>query len=869
MTLFPNHLPNRNFGRFLAWITAAVAIVAASPVAHAFISEPETIIYGRIVNRTGGQSEQLVTSGNLVWKIQRADGSEISLTGEVGELQGSSSYFVRVPHNALVVGESSTSYTLPLGLTRSSASHIEITLDNHPTRILSPASSNIDLEQALRASTYRIDLEVIFPELDSDGDGTPDWWEDLHGLDKQNSADALQDSDRDGLSNRAEFLAGSLPTHDSRHPELKTSEVIAYSSSTSIINLETIDIDSTPAQLLYTVIGLPTGGQLILRNPDTILTTGSTFTQLQINQGQLIFRHNPDQEIGSLEVSVSDENPSHPAASGNIGILLFAPSPATSPANGSEKLRLFAHHLTSNGSHHIADLSSTAGSHLLSAPSANISPAAYPAFTDSYGPEKPHILLGAAASDILSGGYSDDILSGGPGADNFIYTDPGDANDTITDFTPSQGDSIDLSSILIGDSTSLYHYVRILADGPDALLGVSINGTATGYNDLVLRLKNSQLRQTDIANLYYSGNLITGNAALPPRLSVTASATKASENGPTPSQFVIHREGPLDTDVSVGLSFSGTATNGSDFQIVSSTLLMPAGEVSITIPIIPFVDAVYENDEVIVLSLNPNPSFLLGTSMAQLVIEDLKPQLWTEVIQNIASVDGLSPATVILHRQGAIDRSVTVQLNFTGTAVKNVDYVTPPSSISFAAWDTEREIHITPKATATFGTAEAKTVLFNIKPSNSYVSNSQTNRLLIVPRIQTYESWLTSTTLGQTDPNADPGGHGMNLLLRYGFSLDPVNPTSSLAAQRMPKVEFINDYLTLRFRRNPAISDLVYQVQYSTDLVHWNQGPEFVEEITHQVAPTDPGAAVFRAKAPASANPRAAMRVVITKPENP
>ncbi len=54
-------------------------------------------------------------------------------------------------------------------------------------------------------------------DLDSDGDGMPDAWEILHGLDPDDPSDAAIDSDGDGATNLEEFIAGTDPQNpDSR-----------------------------------------------------------------------------------------------------------------------------------------------------------------------------------------------------------------------------------------------------------------------------------------------------------------------------------------------------------------------------------------------------------------------------------------------------------------------------------------------------------------------------------------------------------------------------------------------------------------------------------------------------------------------------
>jgi hypothetical protein len=62
-----------------------------------------------------------------------------------------------------------------------------------------------------RITFARVEAEwLLNPDVDADGDGMPDAWEILHGLNPA-ADDSMIDSDGDGMSNAAEYMAGTNP----------------------------------------------------------------------------------------------------------------------------------------------------------------------------------------------------------------------------------------------------------------------------------------------------------------------------------------------------------------------------------------------------------------------------------------------------------------------------------------------------------------------------------------------------------------------------------------------------------------------------------------------------------------------------------
>ncbi|MEH6542846.1 MAG: type I secretion C-terminal target domain-containing protein, partial [Porticoccaceae bacterium] len=96
------------------------------------------------------------------------------------------------------------------------------------------------------------------------------------------------------------------------------------------------------------------------------------------------------------------------------------------------------------------------------------------------------ILFGGSGDDDLTGGLGSDLLTGGLDADTFTWLsgdEAGAPTDTITDFNVGEGDVLDLSNLLIGEtntSASLDSYLDFNLVGGDTVITVDVDGAGGG-----------------------------------------------------------------------------------------------------------------------------------------------------------------------------------------------------------------------------------------------------------------------------------------------------------------------------------------------------------------------------------------------------
>lgn len=292
-------------------------------------------------------------------------------------------------------------------------------------------------------------------------------------------------------------------------------------------------------------------------------------------------------------------------------------------------------------------------------------------------------------------------------------------------------------------------------------------GGLDGYNDVLGSVSALDLRVLD------SVATVTIGAA-----DDLASEPVAGEPANTGSLTFSRAGGDLTQPLTVNFSTGGTATQGSDYATLPSSVTFPANQESVSITITASTDGETEADETVVATLTSGNGYVLGTTTsATVTIEDVPPYDVARSTVSVATLNGSAEEDnsqggvkdqIIRISRSLIGEALTVYYSLAGTATNGTDYSSlPTASITIPENDSYIDLTVHPYWDTSVEGTESVTLTLATDPNDEDrydVSNTDYEA-----NAEILDAALPTITIQAIDPDATEmtnSGHGDNAELQ-------------------------------------------------------------------------------------------------------
>jgi hypothetical protein len=236
----------------------------------------------------------------------------------------------------------------------------------------------------------------------------------------------------------------------------------------------------------------------------------------------------------------------------------------------------------------------------------------------------------------------------------------------------------------------------------------------------------------------------------------------------TNGTFRFTRLGAIAAALTVHYAVSGTATSGTDYQSVGTSIVIPANAGFVDLPVIPIDDNTYETNKTVIITISNDANYLIGTGNATLVItsEDFGEVAITGTNN---AIEGGNNGTFTLTRTGNITSALSVNFTKSGTGVEGTHYQTIGTIANFLANSATATISIVAIDDSIF--AGAKTVTLTISSGSGYqVSSSNTATISI-----TDNDSPPQVSIAAISNAYRPSNNGTFRVTRTGLTTLPLN----------------------------------------------------------------------------------------------
>ncbi len=112
-----------------------------------------------------------------------------------------------------------------------------------------------------------------------------------------------------------------------------------------------------------------------------------------------------------------------------------------------------------------------------------------------------------------------------------------------------------------------------------------------------------------------TGTITNDDVALP-TITLAVSPSSVTEDGSSNLVYTFTRTGVISNALTVNYTVGGTATNGSDYGTIGTSVTFAANSSTATVTVDPTADTTVESDETVSLTLASGTGYTIGTTSA-------------------------------------------------------------------------------------------------------------------------------------------------------------------------------------------------------------------------------------------------------------
>ncbi|NCR69383.1 MAG: hypothetical protein GPJ34_24335 [Microcystis aeruginosa LL11-07] len=207
-------------------------------------------------------------------------------------------------------------------------------------------------------------------------------------------------------------------------------------------------------------------------------------------------------------------------------------------------------------------------------------------------------------------------------------------------------------------------------------------------------------------------------------VSLAVSPSSVTEDGTANMVYTFTRSGVTTNALTVNYTVGGTATNGTDYTSIPTSVTFAANSSTATVTVDPTADTTVESDETVALTLASGTGYTVGTTTAvtgTITNDDvILPSITLAVSPSSVTEDGTTNLVYTFTRSGVTTNALTVNYTLGGTATLNTDYTRTgtTNTVTFAAGSSTATVIVDPTADTTVESNE--TVALTLATGTGY-----------------------------------------------------------------------------------------------------------------------------------------------------